>query len=94
MQSVGSGYLLLESEHARSEAHVTELTPAASFAAASGRTIEGRSQRTRSGRKNFLAMEEAGKDHLIEKVGAELRGMMPWISAGKQSVQDAAGGQG
>ena len=39
-------------------------------------------------------MEEAGKDHLIEKVGSELRGMMPWISAGKQSVQDAAGGQG
>jgi ketol-acid reductoisomerase len=48
----------------------------------------------RTGRKNFLAMEEAGKDHLIEKVGSELRGMMPWISAGKQSVQDAAGGQG
>lgn len=49
---------------------------------------------SRSGRKNFLAMEEAGKDHLIEKVGSKLRGMMPWISEGKQSVQDAAGGQG
>ena len=49
---------------------------------------------SRSGRKNFHAMEEAGKDHLIEKVGGELRAMMPWISAGKQSVQDAAGGQG
>ena len=49
---------------------------------------------SKSGRKNFLAMEEAGKDHLIEKVGSTLRGMMPWISAGKQSVKDAAGGQG
>ena len=49
---------------------------------------------SRSGRANFHAMEEAGKDHLIEKVGGELRAMMPWISAGKQSVQDAAGGQG
>ena len=48
---------------------------------------------SRSGRENFHAMEAAGKDHLIEKVGSELRGMMPWISAGKQSVKDAAGGQ-
>ena len=30
--------------------------------------------------------------HPIEKVGAELRGMMPWISAGKQRVQDVSGG--
>ena len=28
----------------------------------------------------------------IETVGAELRGMMPWISAGKQRVQDISGG--
>jgi ketol-acid reductoisomerase len=27
-------------------------------------------------------------------VGAELRAMMPWISAGKTRVQDASGGQG
>lgn len=51
-------------------------------------------EESRSGRKNFHAMEDAGKDHLIEKVGSDLRSMMPWISAGKQSVQDAAGGQG
>ena len=51
-------------------------------------------EESRSGRKNFHAMEDAGKDHLIEKVGGDLRAMMPWISAGKQSVQDAAGGQG
>ena len=28
----------------------------------------------------------------IEAVGKELRGMMPWISAGKQSVEEASGG--
>ncbi len=46
------------------------------------------------GRKNFHALEEAGRRQPIEQVGAELRGMMPWISAGKESVQDVSGGQG
>jgi ketol-acid reductoisomerase len=45
-----------------------------------------------SGRSNFSALRQAGRDHPIEKVGAELRGMMPWISAGKQRVEDASGG--
>jgi ketol-acid reductoisomerase len=47
-----------------------------------------------SGRKNFLALERAGQEHPIEKVGEELRAMMPWIAAGRQRVQDASGGQG
>ncbi len=47
-----------------------------------------------SGRKNFYRLEAAGHDHGIEKVGSELRAMMPWISEGKVSVQDASGGQG
>jgi len=47
-----------------------------------------------SGRKNFHALEEAGRSHQIESVGRELRGLMPWISAGKQSVTEASGGQG
>ena len=34
-----------------------------------------------SGRSRFQALREAGKQHPIEKVGAELRAMMPWISA-------------
>mgnify|MGYP001546626047 FL=1 len=46
------------------------------------------------GRKTFHALEEAGRQQPIEQVGAELRGMMPWISAGKESVQDVSGGQG
>ena len=48
----------------------------------------------RGGRENFHAMEAAGAAHPIEKVGADLRKMMPWISEGKTSVQDASGGQG
>jgi ketol-acid reductoisomerase len=45
-----------------------------------------------SGRPNYKALQEAGKAHQIESVGEELRAMMPWISAGKQRVQDASGG--
>jgi ketol-acid reductoisomerase len=45
-----------------------------------------------SGRPNFAALRQAGRDHPIEKVGAELRAMMPWISAGRQRVEDASGG--
>jgi len=45
-----------------------------------------------SGRTRYKALQEAGKAHQIEQVGEQLRGMMPWISAGKQRVQDASGG--
>ncbi len=47
-----------------------------------------------SGRPNFLRLEAEGHDHPIEKVGSELRAMMPWISEGKTSVRQASGGQG
>ena len=47
-----------------------------------------------SGRENFYRLEAEGRQHRIEKVGSDLRAMMPWISAGKVSVQDASGGQG
>jgi ketol-acid reductoisomerase len=47
---------------------------------------------TRNGRPNYTRLLEEGKQHPIEQVGAELRGMMPWISAGKQSVEEASGG--
>ena len=49
---------------------------------------------SRSGRERFHSLEQAGHDHPIEKVGKELRAMMPWISAGKQSVAETSGGQG
>jgi ketol-acid reductoisomerase len=46
----------------------------------------------RSGHKHFDELRKAGVEHQIEEVGARLRGMMPWISAGKTRVQDASGG--
>ena len=45
-----------------------------------------------SGRENYHRMQEEGKTHPIEVVGSHLRGMMPWISAGKQKVAEASGG--
>ncbi len=47
---------------------------------------------SRGGRQRFHQLLEEGREHPIEKVGADLRAMMPWISAGKQRVQDASGG--
>lgn len=48
----------------------------------------------RAGRPNFLRLEAEGHEHPIEKVGQELRKMMPWISQGKASVRESSGGQG
>ncbi len=49
---------------------------------------------SRGGRERFHQLEAEGHDMAIEQVGAELRAMMPWISAGRQSVKDTSGGQG
>ena len=46
----------------------------------------------RNGRPNFLRLRAEGKAHPVEQVGAELRAMMPFISAGKQRVEDVSGG--
>ncbi|MEY4371994.1 MAG: ketol-acid reductoisomerase [Actinomycetota bacterium] len=45
-----------------------------------------------AGRANFNALRAAGREHPIEKVGSELRSMMPWISAGKKKVSEVSGG--
>jgi ketol-acid reductoisomerase len=60
----------------------------------SGRFADEWIGESESGRPNFLSLEKAGQDHPIEQVGEELRGMMPWIAAGRQRVQEASGGQG
>ncbi len=39
----------------------------------------------RDGRKNFLAMREKAKDQPVEKVGAELRAMMPFLKKRKEA---------
>ena len=46
----------------------------------------------KNGLPNYTKLRQAGLDHPIEKVGAELREMMPFISAGKQRIQDVSGG--
>jgi ketol-acid reductoisomerase len=46
----------------------------------------------RNGRPNFLRLRDEGKAHQIEQVGSDLRAMMPFISAGKQRVEDVSGG--
>ncbi|PIE34454.1 MAG: ketol-acid reductoisomerase [Ilumatobacter coccineus] len=45
-----------------------------------------------SGREKYHQLQDEGKDHPIEVVGKRLRDMMPWISAGKQKVAEASGG--
>ena len=44
------------------------------------------------GRPNFTAVRQAVLDHPIEKVGAQLRDMMPFVTAGRQKIQDVSGG--
>ena len=46
----------------------------------------------RSGRSKFDELRKRGQDHQIEKVGEELRAMMPFIAQGRQRVQDVSGG--
>ncbi|MGH9264820.1 MAG: ketol-acid reductoisomerase [Acidimicrobiales bacterium] len=46
----------------------------------------------RAGRPRFNELRAKGQEHPIEKVGAELRAMMPWIAAGKARPQDVSGG--
>jgi ketol-acid reductoisomerase len=57
-----------------------------------GRFAEEWIGESRGGRARFHDLLAKGAEHPVEKVGKELRGMMPWISAGKQSVTEASGG--
>jgi ketol-acid reductoisomerase len=45
-----------------------------------------------AGGPNFNRLRDEGKAQPIEEVGARLRAMMPWISAGRTKVSDASGG--
>src|SRR5687768_1790928 len=47
---------------------------------------------SRGGRARFHELLAKGAEHPVETVGKDLRGMMPWISAGKQSVAEVSGG--
>src|SRR3989441_12111968 len=37
----------------------------------------------KAGKPNFKRLEAAGREHLIERVGERLRGMMPWLGKGR-----------
>ncbi len=74
--------------------HVRETMQAILEEIQSGEFAEEWVAESRGGRKRFLELEAAGHDLPIEKIGKELRAMMPWISSGKQSVKDTSGGQG
>jgi len=43
-----------------------------------------------AGRPSFLALRRQNEQHMIETVGAELRGMMPWLKKGKPAATQAA----
>jgi ketol-acid reductoisomerase len=43
----------------------------------------------RAGRPNFDRMRQADRDHPIERVGAQLRAMMPWSEEGKAAPRPA-----
>jgi ketol-acid reductoisomerase len=58
----------------------------------SGRFADEWVAESEAGRARFNELREAGRQHPVEQVGAHLRAMMPWISAGKQKVADASGG--
>ncbi len=58
----------------------------------SGKFAEEWVAESESGRKRFNELREQGRRHPIEEVGARLRAMMPWISAGKQKVSEVSGG--
>jgi hypothetical protein len=48
----------------------------------------------RAGRPNFERLRQQDRNHEIERVGAQLRAMMPWSEEGKQRGSGAAGQKG
>jgi ketol-acid reductoisomerase len=52
----------------------------------SGRFADEWMAEHRAGKPNFKRLEAAGKEHLVERVGERLRGMMPWL--GKNRLVD------
>ena len=74
------------------DAHVREEMGKILAAIQDGSFAEEWIAESRAGRKRFNALRAAGQAHQIEKVGAELRQMMPFISGGRQRIQDVSGG--
>ena len=45
-----------------------------------------------SGREHFNQLRKEGAAHPIEEVGVQLRGMMPFLGAGRKKLADVSGG--
>jgi ketol-acid reductoisomerase len=46
----------------------------------------------KAGRPTYRSLREKAKTHQIEEVGAKLRSMMPFVSGGRQRLEDVSGG--
>jgi ketol-acid reductoisomerase len=53
----------------------------------SGKFAKGWVKEYQGGYKKYNALLKKGQNHPIEKVGAKLRGMMPWM--GKKNIKGA-----
>ena len=71
------------------DAHVRETMKKVLAEVQSGEFANQWMAENEAGRHKFLEMRAKGADHLIEKVGSELRKMMPWISTSKEEVTAA-----
>ncbi len=49
-------------------------------------------EENKKGRSNYHRLQEDGKKHPVEAIGAKLREMMPFITAGKKRLEDISGG--
>ena len=57
-----------------------------------GRFAEEWVAENRNGLEVYKALQAKGREHQVEKVGAELRALMPFISRGRERVEDVSGG--
>jgi ketol-acid reductoisomerase len=58
----------------------------------SGKFAEEWIAENENGRPNFTRLREESMSHPVERVGKQLRSMMPWIGAGKAAPKDVSGG--
>jgi ketol-acid reductoisomerase len=71
------------------DAHVRETMKKILADVQNGKFAHEWMQENAQGQKNFLAMRERAAEHLIEKVGSQLRQMMPWIQTSKKEATAA-----
>ncbi len=71
------------------DAHVRETMKKVLAEVQSGEFANQWMAENEAGREKFLAMRAKGAGHLIEKVGSDLRKMMPWISTSKDEATAA-----